>query len=171
MREVELTPRRGWGGEGALGAVLGYGALHRLPTGLGEEVQGPGEQLFEFDTAGRRSTEEIPGPGFVVPAEEIQPPPLLSPDIPPPPLMSPNAPPAGPPKGSARKARKGALSPNQGFDDMFNEFAEKSKEADYVPSRKGTPLAPPPKLGAKSEEEKREVEVESVGEPGEAEES
>ena len=172
VREVELTPRRGWGGEGALGAVLGYGALHRLPTGLGEEVQGPGEQLFEFDTAGRKSTEEMtgPGPGFMVPAEtagQAEPPPLLSPNVPPPPLLSPSA---QPPKGSsARKARKGALSPNQGFDDMFNEFAEKSKEVDYVPSRKGTPLKPPPKLG--KSEEKGEVEVESVGEPGEAEES
>ncbi|RMD44059.1 hypothetical protein DV735_g1138, partial [Chaetothyriales sp. CBS 134920] len=47
VREVELVPRRGWGGEGALGAVLGYGALHRLPVGIGEEVQAPGEHLFD----------------------------------------------------------------------------------------------------------------------------
>ena len=47
VREVELVPTRGWGGEGALGAELGYGALHRLPVGLGEEVEGPGEVVFE----------------------------------------------------------------------------------------------------------------------------
>lgn len=54
VREVELIPRRGWGGEGALGAVLGFGALHRLPVGLGEEVQAPGEKLFDAD---RKSAE------------------------------------------------------------------------------------------------------------------
>ena len=46
VREVELIPRRGWGGDGALGAVLGFGALHRLPVGLSDEVQAPGEKLF-----------------------------------------------------------------------------------------------------------------------------
>ncbi|KAI5291759.1 hypothetical protein KEM54_000551 [Ascosphaera aggregata] len=47
VREVQLVPRRGWGGEGILGAELGMGVLHRLPAGLGEEVQEPGEALFE----------------------------------------------------------------------------------------------------------------------------
>jgi len=45
VREVELVSRSGRGGEGALGAVVGFGALHRLPVGLGEEVKAPGEKL------------------------------------------------------------------------------------------------------------------------------
>ncbi|RAH48989.1 putative Golgi reassembly stacking protein [Aspergillus brunneoviolaceus CBS 621.78] len=54
VREVELIPTRGWGGEGALGAELGFGALHRLPVGLGEEVEGPGEVVFENAPLGSR---------------------------------------------------------------------------------------------------------------------
>ncbi|KZF22370.1 hypothetical protein L228DRAFT_151380 [Xylona heveae TC161] len=53
-RLVTITPSRHWGGEGALGCVLGYGALHRLPAPLTEPPHGPGETLFEtaqFDTA------------------------------------------------------------------------------------------------------------------------
>ncbi|KAI5818415.1 GRASP55/65 family protein [Pyronema omphalodes] len=45
-RELHITPTRSWGGEGALGCVLGYGALHRIPAPLSEPVQGPGETLF-----------------------------------------------------------------------------------------------------------------------------
>ncbi|KAF8456758.1 GRASP55/65 PDZ-like domain-containing protein [Kalaharituber pfeilii] len=48
VREVTIVPRRGWGGEGALGCVLGFGALHRLPVPLTEgAVVMPGETLFE----------------------------------------------------------------------------------------------------------------------------
>ncbi|KAL9630578.1 MAG: hypothetical protein Q9164_006343 [Protoblastenia rupestris] len=47
-RMVTITPSRSWGGEGALGCVLGFGALHRLPAPLSEgPVEGPGEALFE----------------------------------------------------------------------------------------------------------------------------
>jgi len=45
-RELHITPTRSWGGEGALGCVLGFGALHRIPLPLHEPVQGPGETLF-----------------------------------------------------------------------------------------------------------------------------
>ncbi len=41
-REITIHPSRDWGGEGALGCVLGYGALHRLPAPLSEPVAGPG---------------------------------------------------------------------------------------------------------------------------------
>ena len=47
VREVTVTPSRNWGGEGALGCTLGYGALHRIPPPLEEPPQGPGETLFE----------------------------------------------------------------------------------------------------------------------------
>lgn len=30
-REITLTPNTGWGGEGSLGAGIGYGYLHRIP--------------------------------------------------------------------------------------------------------------------------------------------
>jgi len=45
-RELHITPTRSWGGEGALGCVLGFGALHRVPAPLHEPVQAPGETLF-----------------------------------------------------------------------------------------------------------------------------
>lgn len=160
VREVELVPRRGWGGEGALGAVLGFGALHRLPVGLGEEVQQPGEALFE---AARTSTDtRVPSsesqrlpqknmgsPQFLIPAN------ITSPVLQPPPMMSPNATPppramsTSTPARHGRKSRHHALpSPNSAFEDYFKEGEQKSKEQDLVPSRKGTPVAPPPpKLG------------------------
>jgi len=46
VRELHITPTRSWGGEGALGCVLGFGALHRVPAPLHEPVQAPGETLF-----------------------------------------------------------------------------------------------------------------------------
>ncbi|KAF3921961.1 hypothetical protein ABW20_dc0103250 [Dactylellina cionopaga] len=47
-REVTILPRKHWGGDGALGCVLGYGALHRLPPPLEEPLSQPGEALFEY---------------------------------------------------------------------------------------------------------------------------
>ncbi|CAI4216445.1 unnamed protein product [Parascedosporium putredinis] len=49
-REVTIQPSRDWGGEGALGCVLGYGALHRLPAPLSEPVSAPGTTMFDGDT-------------------------------------------------------------------------------------------------------------------------
>lgn len=49
-REVTIQPSREWGGEGALGCVLGYGALHRLPAPLSEPVHAPGETMFDGDS-------------------------------------------------------------------------------------------------------------------------
>lgn len=46
-REITIIPRRGWGGEGALGCILGYGALHRLPAPLTEPLNSPGEAMFD----------------------------------------------------------------------------------------------------------------------------
>lgn len=152
VREVELVPTRGWGGEGALGAELGYGALHRLPVGLGEEVEGPGEVVFETrddgistpvaadpynpnlgGVAGRN------GGHFLVPANMSTPPPFTSPNgnLPPPP--------SGTRAAGRRKPRHAGLSPNRGIDEYFAEGEQKSKEQDYAPSRRGTPLPPPPK--------------------------
>jgi GRASP55/65 PDZ-like domain len=150
VREVELVPTRGWGGEGALGAVLGYGALHRLPVGLGEEVEGPGEVVFETREDGLErpaesfattsSTAAVMG-SYLVPANISSPPPLSSP------IGALNHP--APPRSgkSARKNRHAGISPSKTFDEYFAEGEEKSKEEDFAPSRKGTTLAPPPKVG------------------------
>lgn len=176
VREVELIPRRGWGGEGALGAVLGYGALHRLPVGLGEEVQAPGENLFDadrksLDTYGAFN-EKQSQPEFLSPAvpDSIAPPPMTNPNTAPPPMMNPSA--APPPRATGAKGKKTRhAAPMAGFDDVFNEGAQKSAEQDHVSSRKGTPAAPPPpKKGSSTPlQPETDAENEDLGEPGEAE--
>jgi len=138
-REVTIHPSRDWGGEGALGCVLGYGALHRLPAPLSEPVAGPGETLFETENA-RFSNEEsrltgrdalfVPAAAasdatdFLVPAEIV-------------------SPPAGHGK---KKEKKQGHNPNKMMDDYFMEGEKKSREVDYAPSV-ATPPAPPPKAG------------------------
>lgn len=89
VREVELIPRRGWGGEGVLGAELGFGVLHRLPAGLSDQVQEPGEALFESRVSGEHdATAAAPvGGNFIVPADA----PLTSATTPSR-VMSPNTP-------------------------------------------------------------------------------
>lgn len=158
VREVELVPTRGWGGEGALGAELGYGALHRLPIGLGEEVEGPGEVVFETrenetpapggDTAGAVPAMPSPSDNFLIPANITAPPPLAS-------AQARVASPSGSRSPAARRAGKSrpVASPNRAFDDYFAEGEEKSREQDYAPSRHGTPLPPPPKASGVSPSE------------------
>ncbi|KAI9376208.1 GRASP55/65 PDZ-like domain-containing protein [Aspergillus egyptiacus] len=155
VRTVDLVPTRGWGGEGALGAELGYGALHRLPVGLGEEVEGPGEVVFEtradgtstpVPEAAATSTNYEAGapsqpPQFIVPANMTSPPPWAA---------------ASPPPQASHHGRKargaGARASPKVFDDYFAEGEQKSKEEDHVPSRRGTPLPPPPKAGPREEQ-------------------
>ncbi|KAI4240600.1 MAG: hypothetical protein LQ352_007608 [Teloschistes flavicans] len=155
-RLVTLTPSRSWGGSGALGCVLGFGALHRLPVPMTEPIAGPGETLFE---TARFSNEEhrpssaqppqsqspslFPAPSstpnasnFLVPAS------MTAPPLPP--SQSATSPSAGPPKGA--KKQRNVAAPNMTFDDYFREGEQKSKEEDYTPGTKGTaPLPPPPK--------------------------
>ena len=185
VREVELVPRRGWGGDGALGAVLGYGALHRLPVGLGEEIQGPGEQLFDAEKSISQSNHsgdvsyfaQNPQSSTPIP---FSPPPMVNPDVAPPPMVSPNAPPPGAAPSRIRKARhhNPLASPKSAFEDIFAEGAKKSAEEDFIPSRKGTPVAPPPKIGgpaASTQSSMNENAADSldnksdIGEPGDAE--
>lgn len=141
-REITIHPSRDWGGEGALGCVLGYGALHRLPAPLSEPVAGPGETLFETENA--RFSNEGPRPlsgggdfyattapsepsDFLVPAQLV-----TSPHV----------------TGPARKKDKKAHAPNKNFmDDYFTEGEKKSREVDFAPGAKSTPPPPPPKAG------------------------
>lgn len=153
VREVELVPTKGWGGEGAVGAELGYGALHRLPVGLGEEVEGPGEVVFETREDGTSAPigeatsasvgEGAPSGKFLVPANMASPPPFG------PSSAGATSPPAGKSSAGRRggKLRQAGVSSNRTFDDYFAEGEQKSREQDYAPSRKGTPLPPPPKAG------------------------
>lgn len=153
-RLVTITPSRSWGGSGALGCVLGFGALHRLPVPLTEPPAGPGETLFETarfsneecrpmsanlqsypsDTSLYQITSNSKSTDLLVPA-------TLAPPPAPPPLA---ATPTGPPR-TGRKPRK-AVSPNSAFDEYFKEGEQKSKEEDFTPAVKNAP-PPPPKMG------------------------
>ncbi len=59
-REVTIQPSREWGGEGALGCVLGYGALHRLPAPLSEPVSAPGRPCSMGIPSPRRKRNSCP---------------------------------------------------------------------------------------------------------------
>lgn len=145
-REVTIHPSRDWGGEGALGCVLGYGALHRLPAPLSEPLAGPGETLFETETA-RFSNEEVrphssrgdpsqlfvpatasASTDFLVPAQLSTPPSTSAP---------------------TKKKDKKPHSTNKNFiDDYFMEGEKKSRELDHAPARTpGHTPPPPPKSG------------------------
>lgn len=161
-RLVTITPSRNWGGSGALGCVLGFGALHRLPPPLTEPPAAPGETLFE--TA--RFSNEEPRPSsthshpfststssdthtplhaqpisrqhssdLLVPASMTSPPP--------PPLTT--ALPA--PPRSTRKTRL-PLSPHRAFDEYFKEGEQKSKEEDFAPTARAAAVMPPPPKAA-----------------------
>ncbi|KAL4911045.1 GRASP55/65 PDZ-like domain-containing protein [Aspergillus multicolor] len=152
VRSVNLVPTRGWGGEGALGAELGFGALHRLPVGLGEEVEGPGEVVFETRADGVSTPVSEPSVSSLPPAAAVQPPQFLVPAN----MSSPPpwAPAASAPQVSHHGKKRGnaRASPHKAFDDYFAEGEQKSKEQDHVPSRRGTPLPPPPKVGQPQEQ-------------------
>lgn len=154
-RLVTITPSRSWGGSGALGCVLGFGALHRLPPPLTEPPAAPGETLFEtapVDNEGGRPASTQPqasplGDSFSEDLSTQQSGDILIPATmtspPPPPSVSTLS--SGHPR-SARKARHAASS-NQGFDEYFKEGEQKSKEEDFAPSAKAVPPPPPPKSG------------------------
>ncbi|PBP27287.1 GRASP55/65 family protein [Diplocarpon rosae] len=144
-REITINPSRDWGGDGALGCVLGYGALHRLPAPLSEPIAGPGETLFETENA--RFSNEEPRPlsesgGYFVPGEASTPDEFLVPAQ----LI---APPPGTAAPTRKKERKHAHSSNKGLmDDYFHEGEKKSREVDHAPNAKVVPPPPPPKSGA-----------------------
>lgn len=152
-RMITITPAKNWGGEGALGCVLGYGALHRIPAPLTEPAQAPGETLFEagqpaafnekstFDAYGSAGPSPGPQADFLVPANM----PMNNPTPPPPGA-------GGPPPGKARKAR--AQAPVPGLDDYFAEGEQKSREMESGSStpKPNSGLPPPPKGPPKAAE-------------------
>lgn len=140
-REVTIHPSRDWGGEGALGCVLGYGALHRLPAPLSEPVNAPGETMF--DGGSRPSTERSGSP--FVPASA---PPPSGADYMVPAQMIASTSISAPQRGGKKKERQGqGHSPNRLMDEYFKEEEEKSRELDNAPKGRASPLPPPPKAG------------------------
>lgn len=159
-RPITITPSRSWGGDGALGCVLGFGALHRIPAPLEEPPQAPGETLFassphtSFDE--KRGAEATIGAGLVgnelfVPAEMGK-----GKSPPPPPSAATSTSPQPhhpPPKRKARAhhayhthAQHDAGTADASLDDYFREGEIKSQEQDRAPKPKGD-VPPPPKMG------------------------
>ena len=151
-RTVTITPGKNWGGDGALGCVLGYGALHRVPAPLTEPAQAPGETLFESGHDYSQTSAEVPmvtdmppgaeqgGQDFLVPANMD----FTSPS-PPPPGRSTGPPPAG--RAKKQRARY-TIAPAVGLDDYFAEGENKSRELEGGSTPKPSAgLPPPPKSG------------------------
>lgn len=174
-REVTIQPSREWGGEGALGCVLGYGALHRLPAPLSEPVHAPGETMFDGDSEHHGQPQQYQqqqpqygyNPGAAPPAAgQYAPATTTSPSPPPvgggefliPAQMVGTPPPptaqfggaavssAAPPRGK-KKERPANRGGMGSMDDYFKEQEKKSRELDNAPSRKNTPVPPPPMGG------------------------
>jgi hypothetical protein len=146
-REVTIQPSRDWGGEGALGCVLGYGALHRLPAPLSEPVSAPGETMFDGDaepTQAYGATGPTPeGSSVFVPATTTPATDFLVPAQ----MVAAAPPPLGGGSTRGKKKERHAHAPNNLMDDYFKEEEKKSRELDNAPSGRSTPLPPPPKGG------------------------
>jgi hypothetical protein len=143
-RPVTITPSRNWGGEGALGCVLGFGALHRIPAPLEEPPHGPGETLFESALDEKRLLSSSN-----TPVSSIQPTSALEFLVP---ANIPFQPKPPPPTGGAGKAKKARAhhayaAPTAGLDDYFKEGEQKSHEQDHAPSTEPGSVPPPPKIG------------------------
>ncbi|KAH7188657.1 GRASP55/65 PDZ-like domain-containing protein [Fusarium flagelliforme] len=154
-REVTIQPSRDWGGQGALGCVLGYGALHRIPPPLSEPVDAPGETMF--DGAPNEKSEDV----FVPAAAGSEPPPPPTGDFLVPAQMIGNAPASAPPRGGGKKKERHGHSPNPLMDDYFKEEEEKSRAVDNAPSARNSPAPPPPKGGPPRDSPKPEAQASS----------
>ncbi|PVI07034.1 hypothetical protein DM02DRAFT_551972, partial [Periconia macrospinosa] len=155
-RPVTLTPSRNWGGEGALGCVLGFGALHRIPAPLEEPPQAPGETLFSTGSASFDEKRPIssssnlppqgaPNFGATAGSELFVPANIALPSKSPPPHVGGNAPPPRRGKQRAHHAHPTAGG-GGGLDDYFKEGEEKSAQEDFAPKTTGG-VPPPPKVG------------------------
>ncbi|KAI0154765.1 golgi reassembly-stacking protein [Xylariaceae sp. FL1272] len=162
-REVEIVPSRDWGGEGALGCILGFGALHRLPAPLDEPVDAPGETMFDGGASastnaygGQFTTLAPPADntGFRSPSPSqntFTPPPaqgsdfLIPADMTAPPLPTGGM--SAPLRSKKRHRPAHGSSPNRLMDDYFAEEERKSKALDGNFTASKTPPPPPPKAG------------------------
>ncbi|KAF2121877.1 GRASP55/65 PDZ-like domain-containing protein [Lophiotrema nucula] len=143
-RPVEITPARGWGGEGALGCVLGFGALHRIPAALEEPPPAPGETLFSTDSASFDEKRPVSSSSNLPPTQglgagtELFVPANMA-------LPSKSPPPGAAPKKKQR-AHHAHMSPSGGggLDDYFKEGEQKSQEEDFATKAKSGGVPPPP---------------------------
>jgi hypothetical protein len=152
-REVTIQPSRDWGGQGALGCVLGYGALHRIPPPLSEPVDAPGETMF--DGATNEKSEDV----FIPAAASSEQPPPPSGDFLVPAQMIDSTPTIAPPKGGGKKKERHGHGPNPLMDDYFKEEEEKSRAVDNAPSARNSPAPPPPKAGPPRDSPKPEAQA------------
>lgn len=177
-RLITLTPSRSWGGSGALGCVLGFGALHRLPAPMEEPIAAADGTVFE---SARFSNEEnrpssiqpamqsssYPPPSSATQSSDMLVPAAMTSPPPPPPQSATISATAGPPKGTTRKPRAAAAS-NMTFDEYFREGEQKSKEEDFAPRTKSVVPPPPPPKSAKAPPQAKSPEpVAETGEEGE----
>jgi len=163
-RMITITPHRHWGGNGSLGCVLGFGALHRVPAALAEPTNAPGETMFE---ASRFSNEESSRPVHAPRSANASPAPAangLAASAPPPSggdflvpanmtfnTTSPLSP-SGPPMSGALPERKKKARVNHAnpMEDYFKEGEEKSAEMEGTARSGGSrnnALPPPPTGG------------------------
>lgn len=154
-RPITITPSRGWGGEGALGCVLGFGALHRIPASLEEPPQAPGETLFSTDSASfdekrpLSSSSNLPPAAGSAGSTEMFVPAIALASKSPPPGAGAGAGAGAPPPKRKPRAHHAHATPGgggDGLDDYFKEGEQKSKEEDHAPKRTGS-VPPPPKVG------------------------
>ncbi len=153
-REVTIQPSRDWGGEGAMGCVLGYGALHRLPAPLSEPVSAPGETMFDGDSESAAQSQFVPATGAPEASATFMPAADGGPSPPPPsgsadflvPAQMVGTTPISTPARSKKKERHGHAGGM--MEDYFKEQEQKSKELEGGGGGSGraSPL-PPPKAG------------------------
>ncbi|KAF1956684.1 hypothetical protein CC80DRAFT_516209 [Byssothecium circinans] len=161
-RPVTLTPSRNWGGDGALGCVLGFGALHRIPAELEEPPQAPGETLFSTGSASFDEKRPVSSSSNLGPAQSFQtlgaaaaselfvPANMALPSKSPPPQAGAGGNAGGPPpKRGKQRAHHAHPIPGGGggLDDYFKEGEEKSAKDDFAPKLTGGGPPPPPKVG------------------------
>lgn len=170
---MTITPSRGWGGEGALGCVLGFGALHRIPASLEEPPQAPGETLFSTDSASFDEKRPVssssnlppaPAPVAGAPAELFVPANMMLPSKSPPPQGG-----HAPPRRGKSRAHHAVATPaaGGGLDDYFKEGEEKSAKEDFAPQSTGG-VPPPPRLGGPPKGAPKSVTPVPAEEPTEA---
>lgn len=147
-RPVTITPSRGWGGEGALGCVLGFGALHRIQAELEEPPQAPGETLFSNGSTSFDEKRPLSSSATLVPVQAGAPSELFVPANMALPSKSPPVQGNGPPKRGKQRAHHAHISPSGGggLDDYFKEGEQKSAAEDFAPKRESS-VPPPPKVG------------------------
>lgn len=134
-RPIDITPSRSWGGQGALGCTLGFGALHRIPAPLDEPPNAPGETMFDTSLDEKQA---LPPTDFMVPANLPISPGTSSGTVLPPPMAK-----------RDRKPRPHAhTAVSNDIDEYFKEGEQKSRETDHAPSPKpNSGIPPPPKAG------------------------